>query len=322
VSDIWVVADSLEGNISAITFEMLGKAKELASEAGSKVVAVSLGKGASSRAGSLGAADVIIAIEEGLTAADSPEQCGKALAAVAKERSPRLMMLANSATGMDLAGYISGNVGWPLVAYCKDIKLDGNSIVATSQLYGGKILAESVSENPSTVVTVLPGSFPEEEGLSDSSPSVENPSLPDLGQPRVRFKGITKPEAGDVDITKEVVVVCVGRGIGSQDDIEVLEELAEALGAALAASRPIVDNGWLPKTRQVGKSGLTVKPKVYIAVGVSGAPEHIEGMADSSTIIAVNTDEGAPIIGVAHYGVAGDLFDVIPALTERIQNGA
>ena len=112
----------------------------------------------------------------------------------------------------------------------------------------------------------------------------------------------------------------VGRGIDSEDNIEEAVELAEAVGGAVAASRPIVDQGWLPKTRQVGKSGLTVKPKVYLALGVSGAPEHVEGMRDSSTIIAVNSDPQAPIFGVAHYGWVGDLFDLLPELTDRLES--
>ncbi len=320
MSDVWVVAESLEGNLGGITFEMLGKAKELASEAGGKAVAVVIGEGASSFADSLGAADAVLAIE-GLSI-DSPDLNAKALAAVAKERAPCLIMVANSASGMDLAGCLSGSLGWPFIAFCKDVKVAGGSVVATSQLYGGKVFSESESSEPSTVVSVLPGAFPEEAGAADGSPEVERASLPDLGAARVRFKELIKPEEEDVDITKEEVLVCVGRGIGGQDDVEVVEELAEALGAAVAASRPIVDNGWLPKTRQVGKSGMKVKPKVYIAVGVSGAPEHIEGMAESSTIIAVNTDATAPIFSVAHYGVVGDLFDVVPALTERIQSGS
>jgi electron transfer flavoprotein alpha subunit len=132
---------------------------------------------------------------------------------------------------------------------------------------------------------------------------------------------MAEPEGGDVDITIQDVLLVVGRGIESEDSIEEVADLAQALGGAVAASRPVVDQGWLPKTRQVGKSGLTVKPKVYLALGVSGAPEHVEGMRDSSTIIAVNTDPQAPIFGVAHYGWVGDLFDIVPELTDLIEGG-
>ncbi|NND01271.1 MAG: electron transfer flavoprotein subunit alpha/FixB family protein, partial [Acidimicrobiia bacterium] len=123
----------------------------------------------------------------------------------------------------------------------------------------------------------------------------------------------------DVDITTQDILVAVGRGIGSKDDIEVAEDLAEELGAAVAGSRPLTDAGWLPKTRQVGKSGLKVSPKLYLALGISGAPEHIEGMKSSATIVAINSDKKAPIFGVAHYGMVADLFDVCEELTGALQ---
>jgi electron transfer flavoprotein alpha subunit len=142
----------------------------------------------------------------------------------------------------------------------------------------------------------------------------------DLSNLGVECLGVAEPEAGDVDITTQDVRGVVGRGIESEDNIEEAQELADALGGALAASRPIVDQGWLPKTRQVGKSGLTVKPKVYLTLGVSGAPEHVEGMKDAETIISVNTDPQAPIFGVAHYGWVGDLFDLLPELIDRLES--
>ena len=128
----------------------------------------------------------------------------------------------------------------------------------------------------------------------------------------------SSPEGGDVDITQQDILVGVGRGIQSEDNLPMVEELAAKLGGAVASSRPIVDNKWLPKTRQVGKSGLKVKPKAYLMLGISGAPEHIEGMKDADLIIAVNSDETAPIFEVAHYGTTEDLFDIVPALTEKL----
>jgi electron transfer flavoprotein alpha subunit len=132
------------------------------------------------------------------------------------------------------------------------------------------------------------------------------------------FKGLVEPEGGDVDITQHDYLVAVGRGIQSEDNLPLVEELAKALGGAVCSSRPIVDSKWLPKTRQVGKSGLKVKPKIYLALGISGAPEHIEGMKDAELIIAVNSDETAPIFEHAHYGTTEDLFDIVPALTAKL----
>jgi electron transfer flavoprotein alpha subunit len=164
---------------------------------------------------------------------------------------------------------------------------------------------------------VLAGSFSADEGKSGGSANVEDVSV-GAGSSRIQFKELIEPEAADVDITQSDILVAVGRGIGSKDDIEVAQELAETLNADLACSRPIVDAGWLPKSCQVGKSGLKVNPKVYIALGISGAPEHLEGMKDVSTIIAVNTDKNAPIFDVAHYGMTDDLFDICEELGDSL----
>jgi electron transfer flavoprotein alpha subunit len=134
----------------------------------------------------------------------------------------------------------------------------------------------------------------------------------------VQFKQLIEPEGGDVDITQQDILISVGRGIQSDENLPMAEELAAKLGGAISCSRPIVDSKWLAKTRQVGKSGLKVKPKLYLALGISGAPEHIEGMKDADLIIAVNTDPKAPIFDYAHYGVVQDLFDFIPALSGKL----
>ena len=167
------------------------------------------------------------------------------------------------------------------------------------------------------VAMVLAGSFSAEEGKSGGSANVEDVSV-GAGSSRIQFKELIEPEAADVDITQSDILVAVGRGIGSKDDIEVAQELAETLNADLACSRPIVDAGWLPKSCQVGKSGFNVNPNVYIALGISGAPEHLEGMKDVSTIIAVNTDKNAPIFDVAHYGMTDDLFDICEELGDSL----
>jgi electron transfer flavoprotein alpha subunit len=170
------------------------------------------------------------------------------------------------------------------------------------------------------VLTVIPGSVAGDAGKG-SAGAVENVSAA-APAGRMTFRAMIRPEAGGVDITKEEILVSVGRGIESQENIELVEELAAAIGGTIAASRPIIDSGWLPKVRQVGKSGLTVKPKLYLAIGISGAPEHIQGMKDAELIVAVNTDANAPIFDVADYGICGDLFDVVPALTECAKTNA
>ncbi len=318
-NDIAVVVEHLEGKIADISFEMLGKGRELAKASGGHLMALLLGQGVKGLAAELGAADVVVVTEQDALAHYTPEAYRQALAAILRARSPRVTLVANTAMGMDLAAGLSGSLGWSLCAYVKDARLADGRLTAVSQIYGGKLLAEAEVEGPSALVSVLAGSFPADAGRVAGAPRVEEIAPPPLEKARVRFKRLIQPEAGDVDITRQGVLVSVGRGIQSRDNLPVVEALAEVLGGALSASRPIVDQGWLPKTRQVGKSGMTVKPKLYVAVGISGAPEHIEGMRGAELIVAINTDRNAPIFNVAHYGVVSDLFDLLPLLTEKIK---
>lgn len=313
MGDIYIIAEHLNGKVTDNTFELLVHGKKLNAQTGGALVAILLG-GSTEMASELGAADKVLFVDCG--ADFNPETYGIALGEAVAQGSPQLVMLANSAMGMDLATTLAVKSNLPLAAYCMSIDFDGG-FKTVSQLYGGKMNAASELGSGPAVVTMLAGTATPEDGRSSGSPSVETITA-SAAESKVRFKGLTLPEAGDVDITSQEVLIAIGRGIGSKDDIEVAEELAEALGAAVAASRPIIDAGWLPKSRQVGKSGLKVKPKVYIALGISGAPEHIEGMKSSSTIIAINTDKNAPIFDVAHYGHVGDLFDICEELIEKL----
>jgi electron transfer flavoprotein alpha subunit len=230
------------------------------------------------------------------------------------------VLVPYTSMGMDVASDMAVRSARPLVSFCTKVDA-GSGLGATCQLYAGKIEADVVVEGDRAIFAVLSGSGDADGGRSGGAGVVETVENPvDLGDLAVECLGVAEPEAGDVDITTQDVLVVVGRGIESEDNIEEAQELADAVGGALAASRPIVDQGWLPKTRQVGKSGLTVKPKVYLTLGVSGAPEHVEGMKDAEVIISVNTDPQAPIFGVAHYGWVGDLFDLLPELTDRIES--
>jgi electron transfer flavoprotein alpha subunit len=314
-NDILVLAEHAGGKLADPTFELLGKAKELAGSTGGRTVVALLGD--ASLAGQLGAADAVVTVEDDALTSYTAEGWERALQAVVDHVSPRLVLIANTTVGLDLAGALSVTWDAPLVAYATDVTVDSGTIVATAQVYGGKLLAEAELPGERGVVAVIAGSFPVEAGQGGGSPAGESITAP-AGDARTSFLGLITPEAGDVDITAADLLVSVGRGIGSQDNLELVQELADALGAPLASSRPITDQGWLPKSRQVGKSGLKVKPKAYLTFGISGAPEHLEGMRDAELIIACNTDEAAPIFDVAHYGTTTDLFDLLPALTERI----
>lgn len=318
--NIFVLAEHLKGELTEPTFEALGAARAVADETGSQVVGLLLGQGVEGLAGQMGAADRVLVVDDPVLADFTPEAYLVVLEPLLREHQPRLTLLLNTAMGMDLAAALSVRLDWPLVAYCNGLRTEDGTVVTTSQVYGGKVMAECALTGGPALVSVLAGAFPADAGRTGDAPSVESVAPPVLLDGlRTRFRGLIEPEAGDVDITRAEVIVAVGRGIQSEDNLELAEELAEALGGVEAASRPITDAGWLPRTRQVGKSGMTVKPKLYLALGISGAPEHVEGMKDAELIIAVNTDPNAPIFDVAHYGVEADLFDVVEALLETLE---
>jgi electron transfer flavoprotein alpha subunit len=315
-NDILVIAEHLDGKLADISYEMAGKAKALAAELGGKAVTVVLGSGAKSLAGSLDG-DATLYIDDPALAEFNPEAYGGVIAALVKERGPRVVMFGYTSMGMDVASWLSVAVGAPHVAYVTGLSASGGVITATSKLYGGKIMAESALDGGTSIVSVLAGSFPAEAGKGNA-PVEQIASPVPLGDLKIKFVKLIKPAGGDVDITTQTKLVSVGRGIGGAENIELAEELAKALGAVVSASRPVTDAGWLPKTRQVGKSGVTVKPKLYLMLGISGAPEHLEGMRGAELVIAINTDAKAPIFDIAHYGTTCDLFDVTEALIEKL----
>jgi electron transfer flavoprotein alpha subunit len=318
-NEVLVVVEQLGGKIAEISFELLGKGKELAHDMGATLAAAVAGNGIRSLTDELGIADCVLVTDDSRFAHYNPELLKRCLVELVQSRSPKVVLIGNTAFGMDLAAGLSAETNIPLLAYCKELYVENGHVVAVSELYGGKILVESEAGETPLVVSVLAGAFPAAAGKKTGTPWMEEFSLPEVAEAKITFKRLIQPDAGDVDITKEAFLVSVGRGIGSKDNIALVEELAKALGAALSASRPIVDNGWLPKTRQVGKSGMTVKPQVYLAVGISGAPEHIEGMRDAELIVAINSDPTAPIFNIAHYGIVGDLFDLIPVISEKVK---
>jgi electron transfer flavoprotein alpha subunit len=318
-NDVLFLAEQLNGKVSDITYELAGKARQVAGAVSGQAVAVVLGSGVQALAETIGA-DCVIYVDDPALAQFNPEAYSRVVGTLIAQRQPRLVMLGNTSMGMDLAAGLSVAHRLPLIAYVNDLKVDDGALVATSQIYGGKILAEAVPAGQACLVACLAGAFPAEPGRGSAPVEVVASPVP-LGDLKVKFVRLIEPEAGDVDITQQSVLVSIGRGIGGQENIELAQELADALGAAVSASRPVTDLGWLPKTRQVGKSGLTVKPKLYLAFGISGAPEHLEGMRGAELIIAVNTDPKAPIFDVAHYGATCDILDLLPALTEKVKGG-
>jgi electron transfer flavoprotein alpha subunit len=315
--NVLVLAEHDGKQISESTYELLGAARGLAAALGGKTEVALLGP--RDLVGQLGGADIVVSVDHPALAQYLPQASEQALLAVLGQRSPRLALMSSATPGLDLGAAVSVRWQAPLAAYVTALDAAGESIVATAQILGGKILAELELPGERAVATVIGGSFPAAADHGDGTPQVIDIAPPDgLDDLAMSLAGVTEPQGGDVDITSAELLVSVGRGIESGDNIELAQELGDALGVPLSASRPVVDAGWLPKTRQVGKSGLKVKPRAYLAFGISGAPEHLEGMRDAELIIACNTDANAPIFGVAHYGTTVDLFDLVPALTEKL----
>jgi electron transfer flavoprotein alpha subunit len=317
--DVLVIIEHLQGEVSEISYIMLAAAGELKSATGGEVKAVLLGSNVKNLSSNL-AADQILYVDDPRLADFTSETYLQSVGKLIAEFSPRLVLLGHTTIGMDVASLLSAQSNLPLISSCLSVSSDNGSLKFTSQLYGGKIFAEGSIPEPTALISMVPGGYKPEGGQSTSSPEIVHVSAQDLEELKISVKQYVEPSAGDVDISTQSVLVAVGRGIQLEDNIEIAEELAEALGGEVCASRPVVDQGWLPTTRLVGKSGYQVKPKVYLALGISGAPEHTEGISGSDTIIAINTDPAAPIFNIAQYGVVEDIFDLVPEITDKLQN--
>lgn len=316
--DIFVVVEHLRGQVSDISYAALAAARVMAGASGGKVVALLLGNQVQDLAKDL-AADQVWYVENPALADFTSDAYQQTLAGLIGDNAPRAVLFGDTSIGGDVAAWLSSRLNLPLVSYCQKVQAEGGEIKFVSQICGGKIMAEGTLPGPTVLVMMVPGGFKAEQGKSAQPPAVTKVAAPALEGLRVAVKSYVEPAGGDVDISKEAILVSVGRGIGSQDDLELAEELASTLGGVVSASRPVVDQGWLPATRMVGKSGKMVKPKLYLALGISGAPEHTEGITDSELVIAVNTDPAAPIFDIAKYGAEVDILDLLPVLTEQIQ---
>jgi electron transfer flavoprotein alpha subunit len=295
---------------------LLGFAQPIARAAGGSLVALVAGAEPLDDE-ALSAADVVLEASHPALSPYLPEAHQAVLAAAIRERSPDVVMVENSTAGYDLAAAAAAATDLPFVGFCVGLEVQGGEARSTSGVYAGQLEA--------TVTTSLPALFainstalhdePEGAGRGERAQLSPPAELDDL---KTTFLEPVDPPDEGVDLTKAERIVCVGRGIGGADNIPVAEELAEALHAELGASRPVIDSGWLPKVRQVGKSGAKVRPKLYLSLGVSGAPEHVEGMQGAELIVAINSDPGAAIFNIAHYGVVADLFDVADELTALV----
>lgn len=321
MGEIFVLAEHRRGELRDVTFEMLGKGQELAAALSSPLTAVLLGHNVDGFATALAKyANRVLVVEDERLEHFNSEAYQQVLAHLITQRRPSLVLIGHSAYGMDLAPSLATQLNLPLVTDCVGLEFEDGQLFAVREMYGGKVNARVAFRPADTyMATVRQAAFPFEEGvpLNGEIVAMDSPLTEEIKYRR--FLEYVEAAVGEVDITKADVVVAVGRGIKEKDNLPLVEKLAQALGGVLAGSRPVIDAGWLPHERQVGQSGKTVKPKLYLAVGISGASQHVAGMKASSIIVAINKDPNAPIFKVAHYGIVDDLFKVVPVLTQQLE---
>jgi electron transfer flavoprotein alpha subunit len=315
IPDILVIAEHDGRDISPITFDLLYWGAQLAKDnnwhLGVLLAGFEIGKFSDELQGS--SADVIFVLDDpGLQQYSAPRYLG-AIAAAIKQKKPQLVLLGHSYFGIEMGGGLAVTLKSPLVSNCLTVDKVEDGFRVTRPIYGGALLTRlHIQSAPLILISIQKGSLPKATETKRAD-IIRLDVADEDGPSQLEVLEESRPTIGE-DITKAKTLIAVGRGIGQETKLSLFRELAEELGGTIAASRPIVDMGWLPADHQVGLSGQTVKPNVYLACGISGAAQHLAGMRDASLIIAINKDPAAPIFQVAHYGVVGDLFDFVPPL--------
>ena len=321
MAKILVLAEHRQGAIRDITYEMLTKARELAEKTNAELTAIILGKNAKELAKPLTEyAKTIIAVEDGKLENFNSEVYKKILTKLITEHKPSLVLMGHTSYGIDLAPRLAAALNLPLATDLIDLAFENDTLNVTRQMYGGKVNVKATARKAETyIVTIRQATFtakkpepPADGQITEASSQLTEEIV------EKRFIQYVLSPPGGVDITAAEKLVGIGRGIKDHANIPQVEDLAKTLGAVLSCSRPIVDKGWLPNDRQVGTSGKTVKPKLYLALGISGAFQHVLGMKSSDLIIAVNKDPEAPIFSFADYGIVEDLFKIVPSLKNKV----
>ncbi|MGB9629370.1 MAG: electron transfer flavoprotein subunit alpha/FixB family protein [Thermodesulfobacteriota bacterium] len=321
MGEIFVLVEHRQGKIREITYEMIGLGENLANQKGTSLTSLLLGHDVKPLAEDLSSrtSKVLVVEDENLKNFNSVFY-QQTLSSLISKYQPFLLLIGHSAFGMDLAPSLSIETDLPLVTDCIDLSFENGKLKATRSIYGGKVNASiSLKESKGYMATIRPGVFaPKTPGEKKGGMIMESSPLKEATEIKKFIEYIEAPITGE-DITQAEILVSVGQGIGGPEHLPMFEELAKSLGGTIACSRPVVDRNWLPKERQVGISGKTVKPKIYIAVGISGAFQHVTAMQGSETIIAINKDPRAPIFSVADYGIVEDFQNVIPILKEKVK---
>ena len=316
---ILAYAEQREGTFKKTAYEVTQAAANLAGKLGGTCVAVVIGDNVAGMAASLGAygAARVIAVQDPRLKQYSTTAYAKALADVARAQNADVVLLGASQMGKDLAPRLGAKLGAGVAADCTALEVNGSDIIATRPVYAGKAMISVKVTSPVKVFTLRPNVFTATAGSGSAAVETASPALSD-GDFGAKATAV-KVAQGRPDVTEAGIVVSGGRGMKGPEHCTLIEGLADVLGGAVGASRAVVDAGWRPHDEQVGQTGKTVSPSLYIACGISGAVQHIAGMSSSKYIVAINKDKDAPIFQIADYGIVGDVFDVLPALTAEIK---
>ena len=322
---ILVIAEQRQGKWNNASFETLAAAQQIAKDTSSTLSALVLGKGVAGLAEDLAAKSVAEAllVQHNLLEAYTPDGYCVALSQVIKSAKPELVLFPHTYQVRDFAPKLAAMLGKGMIGDCVGYRNEGGKLVFVRQMFQGKTAADVTFQGAAPwFASFQAGAF--RSDLVAAHPSGKAPVnsvAVDLKPEQIRTKPLDlfKEAKSAVDLTQAPLIVAIGRGIKAPENIPQAEALAKALGGEIAASRPICDEGWLPMERQIGSSGQTVAPKLYLALGISGAIQHVVGMKGARTIVAVNKDQNAPIFEIADYGVVGDIFEIMPALTEALE---
>lgn len=322
--NVYVIAEQRDGKIMKVSYELIGKARELADDLGQEVVAVLMGSGVEAVAGDLAkaGADKVVVVDDPMLAEYVTEPYTKAVTAVIKAQDPEIVIFGASSIGRDLAPRVSARIHTGLTADCTKLEIDPETklLNMTRPAFGGNIMATILCANHRPqMATVRPGVM---QALADCDKvgTVEKFDVEFTAEDmNVEICEVVKTEKKSVDITEAKILVSGGRGLGGPEGFEPLRELAKVLGGEVSSSRAAVDAGWIDRDRQVGQTGKTVRPDLYIACGISGAIQHAAGMEESEFIVAINKEESAPIFNICDLGIVGDLNKIVPKLTEALK---
>jgi electron transfer flavoprotein alpha subunit len=316
---ILAVAEQRENKLKKSSFEVVRTARILAEQLSGEVIALVIGGQVHSIAGELGGygASKILAVQQPKLETYSSTAYAKIIAEVAKKEQASVVLLPATAMGKDCAPRVAVKLEAGLAADCTAIKTDGGTIIATRPIYAGKVLTDVKINSSIKVITIRPNVFP----TGTSTGTTAHVEVVDIPLAESDFASLvieTSQALGKVDVAEANIIVSGGRGMKGPENFKMLEDLAGVLGGAVGASRAVVDAGWRPHSEQVGQTGKTVSPSLYIAVAISGAIQHLAGMSSSKYIVAINKDKDAPIFQTADYGIVADAFEIVPALTQGI----